>query len=553
MILLNKKEFKIWNVLMLLILLMAFSGINVSASIPDADGDGVWDSGDFCPNTSLSSSIDLRTGCSCEDLTVDCVGPLCIADDGNPCTKLCVYKLGRIFPNFPDDSLTCGAGHYCSNGNCLIGSISDKGNSNDYSNSYFPTAAPILSNDEECRVNQDCSDKQYCSSNACVDVLSCECGVIRNHQCNKFECCKNSDCNSNQCDLNLNFCISSSPCKKLISSGSSKDKLDLLIVGDGGFRGYSELNEFVNKLFNGFTYTYANSDRTISERGVFSYEPFVSNLDRFNVWVYHDTRLSGTPNFKKPSKAKNLNDYYVLCPEIEDVGVVYTKTSFRSFAYFGEGSHLSMTKSFPDVGLYLHELGHSTFLLADEYTEKQLGDRPRYPNCAGSRIQAEQWWGDVPDAKIIAGCSYVNSNFRAHAKTIMLSTNSLTYGDVSLRYIQTILNKYTTNGGSDSEGVSNDVNVSDNNVLDEGNKNSKSEVNKAKSYLVRCVKIDFNKIYFHEETECLSIFKKPTKEMLDKVCEAEFGIEFNSFDNSYVSCISPIKSYDSDFFNEITK
>ena len=46
---------------------------------------------------------------------------------------------------------------------------------------------------ESCRSNDDCLENQVCSEGECLPVI-CECGKVINHQCVKYECCDNLDC-----------------------------------------------------------------------------------------------------------------------------------------------------------------------------------------------------------------------------------------------------------------------------------------------------------------------------------------------------------------------
>jgi hypothetical protein len=96
--------------------------------------------------------------------------------------------------------------------------------------------------------------------------------------------------------------------------------------------------------------------------------------------------------------------------------------------------------------IILHEIGHSIFDLADEYVEVELGDFPRYPNCAPNIQTAKQWWGDLMEYNEVGyfkGCSYTEDNIRPTENSIMRSyfrTND--FGLVNKRHIRRVLNKY---------------------------------------------------------------------------------------------------------------
>jgi len=51
-----------------------------------------------------------------------------------------------------------------------------------------------------CQSNGDCPASQQCTNNACVPV-TCDCGQVLNHSCQKYACCSDSACPSGQvCD-----------------------------------------------------------------------------------------------------------------------------------------------------------------------------------------------------------------------------------------------------------------------------------------------------------------------------------------------------------------
>jgi len=69
---------------------------------------------------------------------------------------------------------------------------------------------PIIINagGDACTKDADCLDAQTCQATKCVEV-SCKCGEIKNHQCNKYACCSDADCGKgfNKCNLTTHNCL----------------------------------------------------------------------------------------------------------------------------------------------------------------------------------------------------------------------------------------------------------------------------------------------------------------------------------------------------------
>lgn len=91
-----------------------------------------------------------------------------------------------------------------------------------------------------------------------------------------------------------------------------------------------------------------------------------------------------------------------------DVFVILTSESCRSWAVPFVGSVVSwpsLETSFNEITeknykrlseyVLIHELGHLIFGMDDEYTITDLSDSGSFPNCAGNRVSAETWWGDL--------------------------------------------------------------------------------------------------------------------------------------------------------------
>jgi hypothetical protein len=95
---------------------------------------------------------------------------------------------------------------------------------------------------------------------------------------------------------------------------------------------------------------------------------------------------------------------------------------------------------------FLHELGHSLGL-RDECTHCQQLSPAGYPNCAATREEAVQWWGDLvgKDDRVnyIAGCSGNKNYIRPTIASLMNDPDKATdFGPVNERYLRNILKDY---------------------------------------------------------------------------------------------------------------
>lgn len=140
--------------------------------------------------------------------------------------------------------------------------------------------------------------------------------------------------------------------------------------------------------------------------GVFNIEPFKSNINKFNFWFY-----------KQPIPASQDYQFEYLVKDPTALGLDYVSPIrlindgsgyYRSNADYADityNNDFSIKKYYTSpIRLYseengfvlAHELGHSLFGLADEYSEP---DRTtpiiKYPNCAADETTATKWWGDL--------------------------------------------------------------------------------------------------------------------------------------------------------------
>ncbi len=84
----------------------------------------------------------------------------------------------------------------------------------------------VLSGSDACSKDSDCADTELCSNAwspaRCIPV-PCDCGEVKNHKCNKYECCSDSDCGEyQQCNAESHSCrpVDSINAKVLIITSS---------------------------------------------------------------------------------------------------------------------------------------------------------------------------------------------------------------------------------------------------------------------------------------------------------------------------------------------
>jgi len=92
---------------------------------------------------------------------------------------------------------------------------------------------------------------------------------------------------------------------------------------------------------------------------------------------------------------------------------------------------------------FLHELGHSLGL-RDECVDCAQLSPSGYPNCASSRKEAEEWWGDLvkegSSVNYISGCCGNRDYIRPTAISLMNDTDKAEdFGPVNERYLKKAL------------------------------------------------------------------------------------------------------------------
>lgn len=253
-------------------------------------------------------------------------------------------------------------------------------------------------------------------------------------------------------------------CKEIIPgiNDMNADRVNIVFAGVN-FDSLENFNAilpyFVDYEGGGYSYTFGQlSDGTYlteSSYGLFSQEPFKSNKNKLNFWYVDEIAYLTvtTRNFEGCGISTSLPDYCDL-PNSNTINLL--NYYCRSNANQGEARVSSEIdydiltgEIYPSsTSVFVHELGHSFGLLRDEYVESDQGSHPGPPNCAGSRAEAEQWWGDLVgqgtgDMRVdfFDGCSYVEENIRPNLNSIMKDhrKEGVTYGPVNERQISSLL------------------------------------------------------------------------------------------------------------------
>ncbi len=92
---------------------------------------------------------------------------------------------------------------------------------------------------------------------------------------------------------------------------------------------------------------------------------------------------------------------------------------------------------------FLHELGHSLGL-RDECLNCEELCLPGKPNCAGTKKEAQNWWGDLvgkeESVNYISGCCGNKSHIRPTTSSLMNDADkALDFGPVNERYLRKVL------------------------------------------------------------------------------------------------------------------
>ncbi len=354
-----------------------------------------------------------------------------------------------------------------------------------------------------CNDNSGCPQDQACIESNCVQ-LECKCGIVKEHACQKYECCYSSDCGEGRkCNVQARKCVEESGCRGIMINGDPASKHDLVFVG-ANFKDYETLEKAVKLLLD-----YEGNFE--SKLGAFSLSPFKENLDKFNYWM---VLAPNYPHYEEDSPVKGMGADKLYYPDEtyyldfvknceRDTIIILSPLVFRSFAGLptqgasGGIVFLSLNNPLKEASLYhgrtlAHELGHAMGGLADEYVEygakEQSGDRP---NCAKDIDEARRKWGDlagidgvdyytgidgvngtkyykspqpsIPDLGFFpdgsdfsdGGCAFVHKNIRPTVSSIMTMHYTLDndFGPVNERILSEKLKAYDSQPSIEPQGV----------------------------------------------------------------------------------------------------
>jgi hypothetical protein len=201
------------------------------------------------------------------------------------------------------------------------------------------------------------------------------------------------------------------------------DRINLIFTGWGWDGGSAELAPIVDMFlgWDGTAQVYTTSGRpaaaddgAAAELGLFGWEPFRSNRDRFNVWL-SDLSPEGPVDWLNGNKPDPLDIpnavYVVMALDVDRVlenpnslaGQLTEITQpdpVRLSDDPFDNVMISVVSQYPALTLLdlPHELGHALFNLPDEYVGRSFGytgDRNSfYPSCPADLETAQAWWGD---------------------------------------------------------------------------------------------------------------------------------------------------------------
>ncbi len=157
------------------------------------------------------------------------------------------------------------------------------------------------------------------------------------------------------------------------------------------------------------------------EYGVFDIEPFRSNMDKFNFWIYTESvpttqdynfresvgnlpTISGldfaSPILLEKRPSLDLNSPFSARDNAKPPSITYiqdkvvTKYLPGSVTLYWDNNSDGLITNLNSVTL-AHEMGHSIFNLNDEYSEPGISTPVlAYPSCASNENEGRLWWGN---------------------------------------------------------------------------------------------------------------------------------------------------------------
>lgn len=223
------------------------------------------------------------------------------------------------------------------------------------------------------------------------------------------------------------FFLSEPPkCNLVLDSGSSAQKLDILLVPD----------QFTNEEMTVF----AGKAKTAADYLV-TIEPFKTQKNKINVsWVEVAQNL-GCDQGANGCTYPNIIASAASCPW--DEIVVLADRSFRSWAtYNGYAMVSAVDSNFKWV--IVHELGHSFASLRDEYVEANkpisAAQVNASINCDTSSTCTK--WSGVTGTGCFDGCYYATGYYRSINSGLMRSSGATNFGVLNINHINTLFNNY---------------------------------------------------------------------------------------------------------------
>ncbi|HZE41425.1 MAG TPA: M64 family metallopeptidase [Stackebrandtia sp.] len=200
----------------------------------------------------------------------------------------------------------------------------------------------------------------------------------------------------------------------IMDNGPTKDKLDLVVVGDGYTKDQMD--------------TYEQHVRSKVDE-LFAVEPYKSYKNQFNVWMVDvESNESGVDNDPKGTMRDTALDMYFYCGDIDrllcvnetkanqyaaqapDVDQVLALANTSTYGGAGGGAATAAGGNESAGQIVVHELGHSIGGLADEYDygegDNYTGDEVPEPDVSikdrktqeNEKVKWAQWMGqDTPD------------------------------------------------------------------------------------------------------------------------------------------------------------
>jgi len=213
----------------------------------------------------------------------------------------------------------------------------------------------------ECTQSIECSEIQACENDQCAEI-SCINGYIKNHQCIKYECVADTDCeNDSTCDQELHACVpprctSNLQCEdnEICSAGACHKAFTIVAVP----LGFSENNK--NTFLN-----YAEQELT-SFRDISPLRE--SNIEGKNLRVHYvDPSLCAEATQCSWSNDRSCSREIVSC--VQNAGLVGVADKLVAvsnkpigacgFAYIGGFWSVSLAGC---SGTIKHEMGHQLYL-----------------------------------------------------------------------------------------------------------------------------------------------------------------------------------------------